>query len=112
MDQYKISVNRACRCMELVHSMFYYRRIPREDGLPRLRVRDIAQTWIRYGFDRIHVLLRREGFVDNHKRVYRIYREEGLNLRMKRPRRNRSSAHRLERLGKNKINQVWSTDFL
>ena len=57
-------------------------------------------------------MLRREGFKDNHKRVYRVYREEGLNLRSKRPRRSRSGAHRLERVDAPAINRVWSMDFL
>ena len=50
--------------------------------------------------------------MDNHKRVYRIYKSEGLNLRSKRPRRNRSGAHRLERLETQIINKVWSMDFV
>jgi putative transposase len=61
---------------------------------------------------RIYILLRREGFKDNHKRVHRIYKEEGLNLRSKRPRRNKAAAHRLERPENNQINQCWSMDFV
>jgi len=57
-------------------------------------------------------LLRREGFKDNHKRVYRIYREEGLNLRIKRPRRSKASANRMDRPDISTINQVWSMDFV
>jgi putative transposase len=92
--------------------MYYYRHTPREDSLLRLRIKEIAQTRIRYGFWRIFILLKREGFMDNHKRVYRIYKEEGLNLRSKRPRRSRSAAHRLERLDTPAINRVWSMDFV
>lgn len=73
---------------------------------------EIAQTRVRYGFWRIYILMRREGYKDNHKRLYRIYKEEGLNLRSKRPRRNRSAAHRLERLQLDKIHQCWSMDFV
>lgn len=61
---------------------------------------------------RIYVLLRREGFKDNHKRVRRIYREEGLNLRSKRPRRSKAAAHRLERPVNQQINHCWSMDFV
>ena len=46
---------------------------------------------------RVYILLRREGFTDNHTRVHRIYKEEGMNLSSKRPRRNKSAAHRVER---------------
>jgi putative transposase len=49
---------------------------------------------VRYGYFRIYILLRREGWRVNHKRVYRLYRAEGLSLRLKRPRRHVSAAHR------------------
>lgn len=77
--------------------MYSYRSNRRDDSLLRLRINEIAKTRVRYGFGRIYVLLKREGFKGNHKRVYRIYGEEVLNLRSKRPRRNRAWAHRLER---------------
>jgi putative transposase len=75
-------------------------------------MREIAQVRIRYGYWRIFTLLRREGWPDNHKRVYRLYKEEGLNLRSKRPRRNKAAAHRLERLPLSNMNQCWSMDFV
>ena len=75
-------------------------------------MKEIAAVRIRYGFRRVYILLRREGFKDNHKRVYRIYREEGLNLRIKRPRRSKASANRMERPDISTINQVWSMDFV
>lgn len=98
--------------MLLSSSMFYYRVSAKNDELLRMRIVEIAKTRIRYGFWRIFILLRREGFTDNHKRAYRIYKEEGLNLRTKRPRRNRAGAHRLERIENNSINKVWSMDFV
>lgn len=48
----------------------------------------------------------------NHKRVYRLYKQLGLNLRSKRPRRNRSGAHRLERVQPKALHQSWSMDFV
>ncbi len=48
------------------------------------RIEEIAQTKVRYGYQRIHVLLRREGWPVNHKRVHRLYKLAGLNLRSKR----------------------------
>ncbi len=48
-------------------------------------MREIASTRVRFGFWRIYVLLRREGWKVNHKRIYRLYKAEGLNLRTKRP---------------------------
>jgi putative transposase len=93
-------------------SMYYYKPHKREDRAIRQRVREIAGVRIRYGFRRVFTLLRREGWKDNHKRVYRIYREEGLNLRTKRPRRRKAAAHRMERPDISNINQCWSMDFV
>ena len=54
------------------------------------------------------VLLHREGWKDNHKRIYRIYCEEGLNLRSKRPRRNKAAAHRAEHPTESRVDECWS----
>ena len=67
---------------------------------------------MRYGCPRVYVLLRRDGWRVNHKKVERIYREEGLSLRFKRPKRRISAAHRLVRPDLNGINQCWSMDFV
>lgn len=112
INQYQVSINRACKCVLLARSMFYYKSERRDDTILRMRINEIAKTRIRYGFWRIYILLKREGFTDNHKRVYRIYREEGLNLRAKRPRRNRAGAHRLERIEITTLNKAWSMDFV
>jgi putative transposase len=84
----------------------------RDSSALRLRIREIAATRIRYGYLRIHTLLRREGWHVNHKRVHRIYCEEGLNLRRKRPRRRVSAAHRVERPVASTLNDSWSMDFV
>jgi transposase InsO family protein len=56
----------------------------RPDQAPlMLRIRDLAATRTRYGYFRIYILLRREGWAVNHKRVYRLYRDDGLSLRLK-----------------------------
>jgi putative transposase len=112
LDAYRVSVHRACGVVQLHRSAWYYQTHRREDKPLRQRIREIAATRIRYGMWRIYVLLRREGFTDNHKRVHRIYKEEGLNLRSKRPRRNKAAAHRLERPENNQINHCWSMDFV
>ena len=46
-----------------------------------MRLKDLAESRVRYGYRRLHVLLRREGWPVNHKRVYRLYNEEGLSIR-------------------------------
>ena len=77
-----------------------------------MRMREIAHIRIRYVFWRIFILLRREDFKDNHKRVYRLYKAGGLNLRSKCYRRNRSGMHREGYPAVNDINQCWSMDFV
>jgi len=76
------------------------------------RIQEIAQTRVRYGARRIHILLRREGWKINHKRVHRLYVLAGLNLRSKRPRRRKAAAARLERPELTAPNQSWSMDFV
>ena len=73
---------------------------------------EMASARVRFGFWRIFILFRREGWEENHKVVYRLYKEEALNLRIKRPIRNRSAATRLERPILSGSNQLWSMDFV
>ena len=56
-----------------------------------MRIKEIANTRVHYGYRRVHVMLRREVWQDNVKRVYRLYQEQGLSLRLKRPKRNKSA---------------------
>ncbi|MGC0155774.1 IS3 family transposase [Chromobacterium vaccinii] len=72
---------------------YFYRPRPRDDRAERQRICEIAATRIRYGARRIHVLLRRESWRINHKKTYRIYCEESLNLRRKRPKRRVATEH-------------------
>jgi putative transposase len=112
MANYRVSVRRACSVSMLHYSAYYYRSTRRSDAPVRQRIKEIAKSRVRYGMWRIYTLLRREGWSDNHKRVHRIYKEEGLSLRSKRPKLNRSAQHRLERPVIGGVNQVWSMDFV
>jgi len=78
----------------------------------RARIHEIARSRVRYCYLRIHTLLVREGWAINRKEVYRLYCEEGLNLRAKRPRRRVAAAHLLERPVLTKRDQCWSMDFV
>ena len=112
ISSYGVSIRRVCSVVGMHRSSWHYKPHQRDDRPVRQRIREIAATRVRYGMWRIYILLRREGFKDNHKRVHRIYKEEGLNLRSKRPRRNKASAHRLERPVVNDLQQCWSMDFV
>ncbi len=78
----------------------------------RARIKELAQTRVRYGYRRIHVLLSREGWKVNPKRVARLYRQEGLSLRAKGPKRRRRSAVQRVRIAATEVNHVWSMDFM
>ena len=82
-----------------------------ENILLRMRILDIASARVRYGYKRIHVLLRREGWKINHKAVYRIYRQEGLNLRY-RSKRKKVSRARIPKVDVTGVNQCWAMDFM
>jgi putative transposase len=111
-DAYRVSEDRACEVVVLARST-YRRQSQRQDNPAlRMRIRAIAETRVRYGYLRIHTLLRREGWRVNRKRVYRIYREEGLNLRRWRPRRHVSGSHREQRPQAGRVNASWSMDFV
>lgn len=98
--------------MQMSRSNFNYRSRKVDDAPLRMRIREIAKERLRYGYQRIHILLQREGWLVNHKKVLRIYREEGLNLRSKRPRRRVAAAHRMERPRLSNNDQCWSMDFV
>jgi putative transposase len=77
-----------------------------------LRMHEIVRTRIRYGYRRVHIMLRREGWTVGRNLVYRLYREEGLSLRAKRPRRRKMVVHREARCRPRKPNEAWSLDFI
>ena len=76
------------------------------------RIKEIAETRVRYGYRRIHVLLRREGWEVNAKRVCRLHREMGLQLRNKAPKRRVKAKLREDRAAATASNQVWAMDFV
>jgi putative transposase len=77
-----------------------------------MRIRDIALSRPRFGYRRIHVLLRREGWPINLKRVHRLYRLEGLQVRMRVRRRKRLSLHRGPAPMPTAVDERWSMDFV
>jgi putative transposase len=77
-----------------------------------MRIRDIANVRPRFGYLRIHVMLRREGWMVNRKRVHRLYRLEGLQVRMRVRRRKHMSLHRGPVPTPTATNQHWSMDFV
>lgn len=91
--------------------MRYYRSTAKDQITLSMRLRDLAAVRVRYGYRRLQVLLMREGWQINRKRVYRLYRQEGLALRLKR-RRKQLSAPRVVHLAPEAPNDTWSMDFI
>jgi putative transposase len=107
-----ISERRACRLVGLARTTL--RRAPVEAAETvalKARIVDLAQARRRFGYRRIHDLLRREGVRANHKRVYRLYRESGLAVR-KRRRRKLVMVDRQALHVPSAPNEVWSMDFV
>ena len=105
-----MSERRACGLIEVSRMAVRYTS-RRDDSVIRLRLRELAALRRRWGYRRLRVLLLREGLVVNHKRVYRIYREEGLSVR-KRKRKRAVSAGRTPLLRPTRVNEVWGLDFV
>ncbi len=82
-----LSERKACWLTGISPSVYRYRSMRGDDGDLRLRMRELAGERKRFGSPRLHIMLKREGLVINHKRTERIYSEEGLALRRKRRRK-------------------------
>jgi putative transposase len=109
---YRVSERRACRALSVYRSMIRYRsRRPSQDPLRR-RLRELAGVKSHAGYRQLHVYLKREGWKINHKRLYRLYVEEGLGLRRRRPKRRRSAARRVEQPRPEAPNEIWAMDFM
>ena len=111
--RYGVSERRGCAVTGTARSTFLYCPTrPSQEALRR-KIRELALSRVRYGYKRIHILLKRQGIHVNRKRVYRLYCEEGLQLRPRRPRRNVSAATRQPPPGRpGAPNVAWSMDFV
>jgi len=111
LEDYEISERRACRLVMLHRSVCRYEEHGRDDRALRMRLKELAYTRPRYGYRRLTILLQREGWPVNHKRVHRIYREEGLMVRTKR-RKKRAAEWRVKPVPATRVGERWSIDFL
>lgn len=109
---YEVSERKACEVLCTSRSSHRYQRIADRQEDLRIRLRDLAGSRVSYGYRRLHILLLREGWEVNHKRVYRLYREEGLSLRRKTPKRRVSAVRRIARPMPEVSNESWSMDFV
>jgi putative transposase len=84
---WKVSTRHACSTLKVDRALYVHKSRRGEQADLKARIKEIAETRMRYGYRRIHVLLRREGWLVNPKRIYRLDKEIGLQLRNKTPRR-------------------------
>jgi putative transposase len=109
---FRVSVRRVFRAVPAPRSTFHYRSRRAGQAILRKRIRELAETRVRYGYRRIHILLRREGWKVNPKRVHRLYRLDGLQMRLKPPRRRVMAKLREDRTPAVAPNQVWAMDWI
>jgi putative transposase len=109
--EHEMSERRACQLLQCCRRTVRYVSVRADDSSLRDRMKTIAHERRRFGYRRIHVLLRREGVSVNHKKLFRLYREEKLSVR-KRGGRKRALGTRGVMLVPLSPNQRWSLDFV
>jgi len=106
-----VSQRRACEVIGADRASVRYRSRRPDDGALRIRMRELAAERRRFGYRRLYVLLRLEGYVVNRKKMQRLYREEGLMVRRRRGRR-RATGMRAPLAAITLPNERWSLDFV
>jgi len=107
-----VSIRGACGALRFDTSTFHYKSRRTDQAAVERRIKEIAETRVRYGYRRVHVLLRREGWEINMKKTRRIYNELGLQLRNKHPKRRVKAKLREDRQEAAGPNEVWAMDFV
>lgn len=110
--EWQVSIRRACAALEFDRSTYHHRSCRPDQAPLAARIRTICETRVRYGYRRVQVLLRREGWVIIQKRTRRIYNELGLQLRNRTPKRRVQAKLREDRAPAIRPNDVWAMDFV
>jgi putative transposase len=110
VELHSLSERRACGLIRIGRSTWSYRSRRRPDEEVRSALRELAAKRPRFGYRRLHVLIGREGHRMNHKRLYRLYRSEGLAVRRKK--RKRLTRERRPMPPPERLNERWSMDFM
>ncbi|MCK1593561.1 IS3 family transposase [Bradyrhizobium sp. 164] len=111
VDAHGMSERRACKAIGCCRMTIRYRTTRADDAALRQRMRAIAEVRRRFGYRRLHVLLRREGYLVNHKKLFRLYQEERLAVR-RRGGRKRALGTRAPMVVPIAPNDRWSLDFV
>ena len=111
-QHYPVSERRACGTLRVPRATHRYQSHRDPRTALRHRLRELSQTRVRYGYLKLTVLLKREGWPVGKKLVYRLYREEGLTLQPRSLRRRKAVVTRREVVHARRPNDVWSLDFV
>jgi putative transposase len=109
---WRVSQRRACAVIQLDPKSYRYKSRRPDQAAFEQRIKDICETRVRFGYRRVHVTLRREGWIINHKKTRRIYNEMGLQLRKKPPRRRVKAKLRGDRKEATGPHETWAMDFV
>ena len=110
-SDFDVSERRACLVLSVDRSLVRYQSVRPTDTAVRARMRELSIERKRFGYRRLHILLAREGFHLNHKKLRRIYKEEGLTVR-KRGGRKRAVGTRAPIAVPSRAGERWSLDFV
>lgn len=111
-SDWKVSMRRACSALRIDRSLYVYKSKRGGQADLKQRIKEICETRVRYGYRRVHVLLQRDGWPVNPKRIYRLYKEMGLQLRNKTPKRRVKAKLREDRRPPVQVNETWAMDFV
>ncbi len=111
-SEWAVSICRACAAILFDPKTYRYTSCRPDQAALEQRIKEICQTRVRFGYRRVHVLLTREGWKINMKKTYRIYRELGMQLRNKTPKRRAKAKLRDDRAEAIGPRDVWAMDFV
>ncbi|WP_461357528.1 IS3 family transposase [Bradyrhizobium sp. USDA 4454] len=110
--EWQVSIRRACDALEFDRSTYHYKSRRSGQAALEQKIKEICHVRVRYGYRRVHVLLRREGWRHGQNKTRRIYRELGLQLRNKTPKRRVKAKLRDDRRPATRSNETWAMDFV
>ena len=107
----QLSQRRACKLLALHRSVGRYKTRKSVEEHEKAKIKEIALERPRFGYRRIHIILKKRGLKINHKKLFRLYKEMGLKVRRRGTRR-RAVGTRITRIKASGINEVWGLDFM
>lgn len=110
--EWQVSIRKARKALEFDRSTYHYESRRSGQAALEARIKEICHVRVRYGYRRVHVLLRREGWRHGQNKTRRVYRELGLQLRNKSSKRRVKAKLRDDRRPATRVNEIWAMDFV